>query len=829
MLDRSQVQNIESPSGNSSRSAADSGTGKRPGVGWWGRFARKWWLRRQKSLLQRDGLEPKFDRAWYLARYADVRATKFDPVIHYLHHGAKEGRDPNPFFSTLWYLAQIEADEEATANPLGHYLTQGAARGLSPHPLFDAAYYQQQYPDVAASGMDPLTHFVLHGDKERRSPHPLFNPDFYLGGNPDPVVAEAGPLRHFLTFGGAGGRNPHPMFDCEYYCRLYPEVMAGQGINPLVHYLMQPHRSRRHPHPLFDGAFQRFGTHPQETTIDALMEYASSPFGLDCDRLTHHATGVPTPAPAIVGARRKVCLPMKGQPLVSVLVPAFNSNESLLIATVDSVRAQTWSNWELIIVDDGSSADHMAPLMDALPARDGRIVTTRLPRNSGISEATNAALKLAKGEYITPLDHDDVLMPEAIEKMVQAMLAGDADAAYSDQAFSSLGGAFDAAFHKPDWSPTFFAGVMYVGHLLVVRRELAQAVGGFDKAYDRAQDFEFMLRISERARKIVHVPRILYHWRRVPGSIALHSEAKGKVEPIQARAVNAHFERTSFPATAEPIQSLTHRLSIRPNARTTYPAIDVLVYSLARPASAVADCLATLKQHPARFASVGVLSPKTAVEPASLPAASKSDGVPGILRSPLATALDEALAGTASRYLLCIDPVVQFSKERWLDYLLLYAERPDVAFTAPHLYRRSGKVGAAGLVADAAGLLPAMQDCRLGGDGFAGSLACDREVSALHPGMIMLDRAILQAIGGFDPAFVSPYYLFGDAAVRAVRAGYRNIAIATALATVDDRYPIVPRDASVDVILFRDKHAPAGQVVDPYYSPNFAPGKADSS
>jgi hypothetical protein len=165
--------------------------------------------------------------------------------------------------------------------------------------------------------------------------------------------------------------------------------------------------------------------------------------------------------------------------------------------------------------------------------------------------------------------------------------------------------------------------------------------------------------------------------------------------------------------------------------------------------------------------------------------------------------------------------------DTWLDHLLLYAELEDVGFVAPHLYRSDGRVAAAGLLVGKHGLSPAMKRFRLGDDGFAGSLACNREVSALPAGMIMMGRTVLDALGGFDPDFSTPLYIFGDAAVRSANIGYRNIAIASPILRVDDTYDPTDPDSASDAILFRDVHAGLIQKGDPFYNINFASGQED--
>ena len=164
-------------------------------------------------------------------------------------------------------------------------------------------------------------------------------------------------------------------------------------------------------------------------------------------------------------------------------MPAYDSDERYFTAAVNSVRAQTYANLELIIVDDGSPKLHVKPMIEGVARLDARIRHVRLERNRGISRATNAGLRLAAGEFIALIDHDDVLVPSAIEDMVRTLVETQADAAYSDQAYVSAWDTFESAVYKPSWSPVLLSGVMYIGHLLVVRRETAVAAGGFDPQF----------------------------------------------------------------------------------------------------------------------------------------------------------------------------------------------------------------------------------------------------------------------------------------------------------------------------------------------------------
>ena len=252
---------------------------------------------------------------------------------------------------------------------------------------------------------------------------------------------------------------------------------------------------------------------------------------------TPRRAGLHRPPPSVPGSATGFVY----QPLISVAMPVYNVDAEWLRRAVASVQDQTYPHWELCVCDDGSSNPESITELDRLAAAEPRLRMVRSASNAGISAATNRALSLARGEFVALLDNDDELAPQALEAYV-GELNGDPeiDVLYSDEDKLDARGRRSAPFYKPDWSPHMLREVMYVGHLLMARRALIEQVGGFDSAYDGVQDFEMMLRLGERARKVVHVSDILYHWRRIPGSVADRADAKPGLGERQVAAVNAH-------------------------------------------------------------------------------------------------------------------------------------------------------------------------------------------------------------------------------------------------------------------------------------------------
>ncbi|WP_051598557.1 glycosyltransferase [Selenomonas ruminantium] len=211
----------------------------------------------------------------------------------------------------------------------------------------------------------------------------------------------------------------------------------------------------------------------------------------------------------------------------SILVPLYNTPKEYLKEMIDSVLAQSYKKWELCLLD-GSDDKHqyVNEICEEYSQNDDRIKYERINENKGISGNTNECAHMATGEYLVLLDHDDTLSCEALMYNAYWIEKQDADVLYSDEDHISIKGVYTSPFFKPDWSPDLLYSQMYVCHLLVIKRNLFEQIGGFRSKCDGAQDYDLMLRLSSVSKKIVHIPEILYHWRESENSTASSAEAK---------------------------------------------------------------------------------------------------------------------------------------------------------------------------------------------------------------------------------------------------------------------------------------------------------------
>ena len=538
---------------------------------------------------------------------------------------------------------------------------------------------------------------------------------------------------------------------------------------------------------------------------------ASKAFELVRPGLQHHAARAATDAP-----------------FFSVLTPVYNTKPEWLAEAALSLVDQTFPDWEWCLVDDGSTDRETKKLLDLLATVSPRIRIASSP-GKGISAANNQALAEARGAFVSFLDHDDLLNPEALDLMKDKLSEG-YDAAYSDEdKLEDSSGVLVEPFFKPEWSPEYFRGVMYVGHLLCVKRELARNVG-FDSTYDGIQDFEFMLRLSETGPRIGHVPQILYHWRKTPHSTAENTEAKPRIGLLQEKAVNAHLERVGLPARASQLQ-LPHRLSIIPISPQQHSRISIVIPTRDAP-KVVGRCLRSIFEKTSHPDFEVILVDNDTTDPTSL-ALMKQYPVrrvefPGKFNFSRANNLGaEAASG---QLLVFLNNDTAVITDDWLQHLAYYAEQPEVGASGALLTYEDRTVQHAGVILGMRGTADhAMRGFPMTVDGYAGNLACAREVSVVTAACLMTRASVFREIGGFNPHYFTAYQDV-DLCLRLRARGLRVIWTPRACLLHDE---FVSRPQSyydmVDRMLLLDQWEEVIEDGDPYYNQNLDLERGDYS
>ena len=239
-------------------------------------------------------------------------------------------------------------------------------------------------------------------------------------------------------------------------------------------------------------------------------------------------------------------------PIISIIVPTYNTPKKYLIEMMDSVVNQSYPKWELCIAD-GSDSNHEARrIIREYAQKDERIKVTELDKNYGISGNTNKALELATGEYTGLFDHDDVLEPDCLYEVVNSLQGKHHDIIYTDEDKLNAGkNMYENPNMKPDFSPDLFCSHNYITHFFVVKTEIIKEIGGFRSEFDGSQDYDLMFRCIEKANSIHHIAKILYHWRMHDGSTALDPESKMYCYIAGQKAIQEHYDRIGIDAKVE--------------------------------------------------------------------------------------------------------------------------------------------------------------------------------------------------------------------------------------------------------------------------------------
>jgi GT2 family glycosyltransferase len=517
----------------------------------------------------------------------------------------------------------------------------------------------------------------------------------------------------------------------------------------------------------------------------------------------------------------------KNRPLISVLIPVYNTPARYLEAAIKSVQSQAYSRVEICIHDDGSTDASTRQALTELLAADPSIRFSASSPNVGISAATNAAGKLATGDFVAFLDHDDELSSDALFEVVRALNQEPGfDALYSDQDKIGPDGGFEEPFFKPDWSPVYLQSVMYVGHLLMVRRQLFEQLGGFDSSFDGVQDYEFMLRLSETAAKVKHLPSVLYHWRKAAGSIALDLDSKGaEIEELQARAVNAHLARLGIAAAAVSHPDHRHRVKVQPRPRPDYPLVSIIVTANCL-SNNLDRCLASIAER-TTYPNYEVVLVDLQAEKTHAPVPIKDHSVRVVSYGGsfnFSRANNLGVQSSRGDLVILMSEDMEVLSPDWIEIMLSFLEQKGIGIVGPLVVYPDQTVQHAGLVLGIAGAADAaMRHFPSGADGYSGSLSCPREVSAVTAAGMMLRRQDYLDHGGLVDYYGAQYQDV-DLCLR-VRATGKSVLF------VPHAVLVRPQGAAqcdpLDRALLLDTWGAVIARGDPFYNPNFSLETAD--
>jgi GT2 family glycosyltransferase len=481
-------------------------------------------------------------------------------------------------------------------------------------------------------------------------------------------------------------------------------------------------------------------------------------------------------------------------PLVSIICPVFRPGLGDFLAAVDSVRAQSYPHWELLLVDDGSRDEALSAAMRDLCEADARIRLIVQPKNGGIAQASNAGLRQAAGRFVAFFDHDDLLEPAALEIMMRAQASTGARLLYSDEDKVERSGALCDPHFKPDFNYRFLLEVNYICHLVVVEAELVRAAGALDRRFDGAQDHDLLLRLTERLRpdEIHHVAEILYHWRKTGGSTAAAgTDAKPKAALAGVAAVSAHLKRRTLDAEVVGRENLTcYQVKWRPPAAVKQTARVSILIPFRDHAEMTAECVAAIRKYTkdVEYEIILLDNWSTSPEAERFTAAQANMANTKVVRivEPFNFSRINNIGARAARhgFLLFLNNDVIVREPFWLRTMLdecLVNER--VAAVGAKLVYPGGTVQHAGVVLGVGGVADhAFRGIPARAPGYVMRAMATQQISAVTAACMLVRRSAFEAVGGFDEAELTVAFNDVDLCVKLTQAGWQIMYVPDAVA-----------------------------------------------
>ena len=521
-------------------------------------------------------------------------------------------------------------------------------------------------------------------------------------------------------------------------------------------------------------------------------------------------------------------------PKISIVVPLYRTPERYLREMLDSVRGQSYQNWELCLSDGSGEDSSIAGILEEYTKKDSRIRVKDNKKQLHISDNTNVALDMATGDYIAFMDHDDLLTPDALYECVAELNEyPDTELIYTDEDKITMDGEeYFFPHFKSDFNPDMLCTTNYFCHLVVVKKELYQAAGKLNGEYDGAQDYDFVLRCVEKTDKIRHIPKILYHWRACEGSTAGSADNKSYIVDAGAKAVRAHYRRmgieaevipTKYPGmyrTKYPVKQTPKISVIIPNkdhtddlikclrsirGKNTYENIEILVIeNNSQKKKTFKDYRRIMHEYP----KVKVLYWK-----------GEGFNYPEINQYGIDHATGE--------YLLFLNNDTEMIGNDCIKEMLSYCMREDVGAVGARMYYEDGTLQHGGVIIGLGGVAG---HAFLGMDGdspgYFARAQVIHDLSAVTAACMMIKKQVYEEVGGFDPKFAVAFNDV-DLCLKIRKAGYlivydpyaELIHYESKSRGYEDTEEKIER-FNREIKLFQTRWKKILENGDPYYSPN---------
>lgn len=527
--------------------------------------------------------------------------------------------------------------------------------------------------------------------------------------------------------------------------------------------------------------------------------------------------------------------------MISILVPLYNTPVSFLNELMDSVQAQTYKHFELCLADGSDEAHAEVGEVVKLHAKcDKRIRYVKLDKNGGISENTNACIQMATGSYFALLDHDDLLHPSALYYVMEAIEQAKADFIYTDEAtFRNHPKDAYLPHFKQDFSPDTLRAHNYICHLTVFSRELAEKAGGFRKEYDGSQDYDMVLRLTEKAKKIVHIPRILYYWRNHQASVASNVAAKPYVINAAKAAIDGHLQRIGIRGkVANTVIPSIYRISYALDEESLVSIIIPTCDHVEQLRKCIVSILEKTEYKPYEIIVVENNSKEQVTFDYYETLKNNSRIKVLVWQKPFNySAINNfAAAQAAGKYLLFINNDMEVLSPGWITEMLMFAQRHDVGAVGAKLYYPDGRVQHAGI---GIGLLTLAGHYHRGyphnNYGYMGRLQYQQNVSAVTGACLMIRAQIYRELGGMEETLAVNFndvdlcLRIRENGLLIVFTPFAELVHYESLSRGIDKSPEKRKRYLQEEAYMRSRWAKQLEEGDPYFNPNFDPLREDFS
>lgn len=690
----------------------------------------------------------------------------------------------------LRYLSVLFGHLLSSESPAALLRRPVEARCILRSALFDDAYYRASYPVPREAWLARL-HFLLVGCRLGYNPSPLFDVKYYEDMNPEVRAAGWNPFVHYLRCGWLQGRSPHPLLDPGAYHERHTDWRAGYE-NPVAHFYRKVLGGAGSAVGQMKVLFDAFGLEPctgddgdlearwLKETIRARLR--SRPAVLDRNDYDTWVAWYGTMTPTMRRFMKQEVARMKNPPLISIIMPTYNSNPAWLKEALHSVLDQIYPHWELCIADDASTDLRVPALLRKFAARDPRIKVVFREVNGHIVESSNSALALASGDWVALMDHDDLLSGDALYWVAKCISQHpDVEMIYSDEDKVDEEGKRFSPYFKPDWNVDLFYSHNCFSHLGCYKKTLVDKVGGFRAGYEGSQDYDLALRCMELIpfNHIEHIRRILYHWRVHEDSTSRDAGAKPYAMLAGERALNDHFERKGI-AGRVTLTGSGYRASYE--VREPAPLVSIIIpvhngYLLFK------KCIESIRGKTIYPNYEIQIVDNGSDEPLLLVYLEHLSREPGVVvirdYQPFnySALNNRAVKKARGAYIALVNSDTEVISPEWLTEMVSLASQPGVGAVGACLWYPDDSLQHGGIILGLVGGVAGHSHKGLprGNPGVLGRANLLQCFSAVTAACLVVKRDRYEAVGGLDQDNLSISYSDVDFCLKLMKHGYRNV------------------------------------------------------